>query len=264
MPVLSYHNKTHSSTRQSSRTPTEQGCPAGWIWFSAGLLFGMFLAFLLYLRSISPAPETNILPTPVTQAPMETPVETPKTAQKTEEPQSFTFYDLGTDIMPDAVQLEGLLPEDSATPVFTPREDMPELTPEIINRPAQERPPQTAPKPRKPRDDDIVLTLPLPPADAPLNRNPPTQRPSASSFLEPTGEPTAGLVVQIGAFRDQRDAEQLSEKLQQLGFQANIYAATVNERQWYRVRLPAAANANAAQQLQNSLSQAGYSSILVR
>jgi len=245
MSAISYHHKS-----KHTETPDTQGCPSGWIWFSAGILFGLFLAFLLYLRTLNHQSDTTKLTKPDLNS---NPIISvaPKSIPKvvTNDSQNFKFYDL------DANQIPPESPQESP---FNKHPDLTlELTPEIINRPAQERPkPKPKPKPpihhSVPHSDEIVLELPLPPA------NKPSKAPAPSPL-----EPEPGLIVQIGAFRDPRDAELLRQELKLLGFPAQTQTATVNDRKWYRIRLPAAANSKIANQQQQRLSQAGYGSIRV-
>ncbi len=278
MPSIAPHHKSRNSTRQPTRTPNAQGCPAGWIWFVAGVLFGMFLAFLLYLQSLNPATETQSLTPPVTNAPstevkIPTAVPTPEPKPVTVPQQSFQFYDLEP-----AATTPGpvvAVPANENIETWSASNDNkplpPQLTPEIINRPAQERPkpaPKPKPKPvaKKPRPDEVVLELTLPSADQLHNLKKPAE-PQRQTRTQPRAanplEPVAGLTVQIAAFRDLRDAKLLHKELRQLGFKVQIYTGTVNNRQWYRVRLPTAANERAAERLQTRLRQAGYSSIRV-
>jgi len=74
---------------------TSPTCPPGWAWLLAGILIGVFISFLVYLREIAPQslPTDNVqtVPSPMTQK--ETSVAT----------DNFQFYDL----LPNQQQMPG-------------------------------------------------------------------------------------------------------------------------------------------------------------
>lgn len=54
---------------------------------------------------------------------------------------------------------------------------------------------------------------------------------------EPTENETQPYYLQVGSFRDQADADELKAKLAFLGLVAEIHSASVEGRNWHRVRL---------------------------
>lgn len=76
-------------SRSSRRYNQNPNCPPGWMWLLAGLLIGMFLSFLIYLRDIDSSVPAEIKSE---SAPAET-VQSTETKPPSLTP-SFEFYDI--------------------------------------------------------------------------------------------------------------------------------------------------------------------------
>lgn len=59
--------ENHRRRPRSESAPVPSHCPPGWTWLLAGILIGMFISFLFYLREITPPqPLVDPPPTPLT------------------------------------------------------------------------------------------------------------------------------------------------------------------------------------------------------
>lgn len=76
------------SRSSRGRYSQNSNCPPGWMWLLAGLLIGMFLSFLIYLREIDSTvpPDTQAKNTPIVEKPVETKPPSPIP--------HFEFYDI--------------------------------------------------------------------------------------------------------------------------------------------------------------------------
>ena len=132
----------------------------------AGLLIGLFIAFLLYLRSLPvPEPEVDASLNEDSTAPLPT----------------FDFYK----ILPE---LEIVIPE---------------VGPDSTQ---QTSPTSTSDKPAVSTDLSILA-------------------------------PNESLVLQAGSFSQYEQADTLKANLALLGIEASIQAVTINDKQWFRVRV---------------------------
>ena len=85
--------------RVPSSTRKPPPCAPAWVWLFAGILIGMFLSFLLYLREIVPHPATVVVSRDVAAVPESTHVkpESIKLSEPSTEPPpqtNFEFYEV--------------------------------------------------------------------------------------------------------------------------------------------------------------------------
>ncbi|QKT03408.1 SPOR domain-containing protein [Ectothiorhodospiraceae bacterium 2226] len=176
---------------------TRTGTP-GWVWLSAGLAIGLFVAFLIYLQGTGPrnASETTTTQTPaqapaggsqeargVRKSPAPTAPEPPASEPR------FDFY--------------RILPEMEAT-----RVEPPDSRP----RPTQTEAPETTARARQPEE---------------LQPSAPAGRLAPGSY-----------VLQVGAFRQFEEADRLKANLALLGVEATIQTVrAANDETWHRVRV---------------------------
>ena len=73
--------------------------------------------------------------------------------------------------------------------------------------------------------------------------------------------PKTHIYVQAGSFTDQARADAMAAKLASFG-RATVYPATVNGRQYYRVRFPSG-DVGTADRILNSLDNAGHSDAII-
>jgi cell division protein FtsN len=66
-------------------------CPPGWAWLLAGIVIGMFISFLIYLREFAP----HTLPPEIAQTPLSSEKTLPTSIAKPKDPaERFQFYDI--------------------------------------------------------------------------------------------------------------------------------------------------------------------------
>ena len=159
--------------RRNRRTDNyvSPSCPPGWAWLLAGIMIGLFISFLIYLREIAPhdvvLPETNLATVTSPNETVPTPPSTP-----------FEIYD--------------------------PLMDKPK---------AAGKNPPTAPAP-PPSSGETMLSSDLP--------------------ITVPGR----YLLQVGSFRDEREAEGLKAHLATLGNPARIESTMLNQNgRWYRVQV---------------------------
>lgn len=148
-------------------------CPPGWAWLLAGIMIGMFISFLIYLREIAPH-----------------------------------------DVVP---------PETGVATVTTPNETAPIPPSEAASAPFE-----------------IYDPLMTKPKEA--EKTPPTAPPLSSGETLPSSDLPITVpgryLLQVGSFRDEREAEGLKTHLASLGIPARIESTMLNQNgRWYRVQV---------------------------
>ncbi len=98
--------------------------------------------------------------------------------------------------------------------------------------------------------------------------------PEQNSGPEPdkTSQPQAGAtqastdtyLLQVGSFKQNKDAEQLKARLALLGIVARVQTVTVNEATWHRVRIGPVTGARTAADLRNQLAKNGIDSLVMK
>lgn len=84
-------------------------------------------------------------------------------------------------------------------------------------------------------------------------------------------DPQAGAVangatrylLQVGSFKQGKDAEQMKAKLALLGIVAQVQTVTVDDSTWHRVRVGPVTGARAAEDLRGQLAENGYDSLVM-
>jgi cell division protein FtsN len=85
-----------------------------------------------------------------------------------------------------------------------------------------------------------------------------TQQTASATSTAPSGF----WGVQVGAFTVRESAENLASELRQKGHESFVIPAEVGGKQYYRVRVKAGDNRNAAEQLEKTLSSEGYPTLV--
>jgi len=188
------HNR--SCNNQKQRTP-------GWAWLLAGLVAGLFVAFLVYLQG------------------------------------------------------QG--------------DKQPQLPPIPAQNRSQPQPPPTTPdKPVKPRFDFYTILpemeIPVPEPD-PEHRVPPlprseTNKPPSSST--PKQSAATSYVLQLGSFRNHKDADRFKAKITMLGFEPHIQTININGSDWYRVRIGPYSNSVRIAEVRHRLHENKLDEILLK
>jgi cell division protein FtsN len=205
-----YKHRANQGRKRTTLSP--------WVGVFAGLLIGLFVAFLVYIKSQSeprePVYEQEILPPPAAAAreeevpatPKEEPAETPSPPKP-----RFDFYTL----LPE---MEVVIPEE-----------------EFTENLKQTAPPVAAPAVTAPVVDATPPDQAAPAAAA-------TQRPAAAAApaapAAPAAASTGSYFLQVGSFRSGEQAERFKAELGMLGLQTSIQKVTINNTDTYhRVRV---------------------------
>jgi len=243
---------TTMSQQHRTKQVAPQGCPAGWVWLTAGILIGMFISFLLYLQSLSnlSAQHGGALSPPAAVSQMDTSTQFDSKPQHdtSDSGTHFEFYDmLPRPSVENSRPAENPLQQQTNTLAGLPqRTSQDSRTSNQGNlEPYNEN---------KVADNPISLTQPQPQIPEIANNN----------VIAVNNRTAGGIVLQIAAFRDLRDAEELQTRLNGLGFSVRLQSAMVNDRRWYRVRLNSVINHPEAANLQARLARHGFSAIIVK
>ena len=106
----------------------------------------------------------------------------------------------------------------------------------------------------------------IPKAKGPFEKAP-TASPGKGPTLRPREElPSTGAKwgIQIGAFTERFQADQLGAKARQQGYAVVVVQAKVKGKDYFRVRVVGGANRDSAEELRRKLQHQGYPTILVR
>ena len=163
--------------RRNRRTDNyvSPSCPPGWAWLLAGMMIGMFISFLIYLREIAPH---DVVPSEANLATLTTPNETVPIPPNEAASTPFEIYDP----LMNQPNAKAAPPNSSPTPPPISGETMP--------------------------SSDLPITVP------------------------------GRYLLQVGSFRDEREAEGLKTHLASLGIPARIESTMLNQNgRWYRVQV---------------------------
>jgi cell division protein FtsN len=197
-----YKNRVERRRRRPTLSP--------WIGVFAGLLIGLFVAFLVYIKSQStphePVYVQETLPPPAStrqETAVEPAREDPEVTPSPPKPR-FDFYTL----LPE---MEVVIPEEA-----------------ITGNLKQSAPPVAAPVVTAP----VVETTPRQPAAPAAATAPPQQTPA------PVSAPAGNYFLQVGSFRSGEQAERFKAELGMMGMQTSIQTVTINNTDTYhRVRV---------------------------
>lgn len=202
------NNNDNSDTRR---------CPPPWSWLLAGILIGIALSFFVYLREILPYTVQQPVTTVTTPPPAVKPVT--ETAVATTSVQANTSAETDmTGVVSAASETDAPPVDKTANKANGPRFEFYDVLPEH----------EVKVNSRTVADD---TNLP-PGADANLQAE--LDNPVSTAAVTAPGT----YLLQVGSFRDQREAEGLKAHLALLGMSAHVERATLNANDvWYRVRL---------------------------
>ncbi len=71
-------------------------------------------------------------------------------------------------------------------------------------------------------------------------------------------------ILQVGSFREVKDAEQMKASLALLGMVAQVQTVTVNEATWHRVRVGPVSGARQTEDIRRRLSENDYDSLVLK
>lgn len=127
--------------------------------------------------------------------------------------------------------------------------------------PAVSAPPEpvSAPAERRPRYDFYTI-LPEQAVVVPAEELAPTVTGASAETASAGG----AVILQVGSFREGRDAEALKARLALLGQVAHVTPAAIDGATWYRVRIGPIADAHEAEAIRRRLREHGIDSIVLR
>jgi cell division protein FtsN len=223
----------HRATRKRKRSKLSP-----WILVITGLLLGLFIAFLGFLKlqksqeppaffqeSLLP-PVEETLPNTAAESPPEAVEETPQAKALPPKPR-FDFYTL----LPE---MEVVVPEEEVAPPPAPAQ-----RPAAATRPEVQQPAPATPT-------AAVPATPAPAATAPAST-------------------TETWLLQAGSFRNGEQAERLRAQLALLGLQTSIQKVTINNKDTYhRVRVGPFHDTGSLNQARSRLSKQGIESSVIK
>lgn len=147
----------------------------------------------------------------------------------------------------------------------------------VDSEPVAQLPRQAPPKPApakapepKPKQDEYefytLLTEEKPVTDADLSAQVRREQQKPASQTQPASQPpsSGSYLLQVGAYRTTKDAEQIKAKLAFQGMQARIETANVNGITWHRVRLGPFNRASDLDRAKQQLLNAGHKAMAIR
>ncbi|MCP5142645.1 MAG: SPOR domain-containing protein [Chromatiales bacterium] len=208
----------HGSQRELKRPNSKRGATAhkaghaGWPWLLAGILIGLFVAFVWYLNQhaplLPPAPPPAQAPAPAS----ETRATVPARPIATEAPKASTIV-----------------------PRAEPSQPAPARPAETVAKPAEaaakvEAAKSVAEEPQTP-DWSFYQLLEEQTVEVPVDN---IRAPRAAKAPDPKQR----MLLQVGSFRNLADADRMKAQLALMGFEADIVVTESDQHgTWHRVRL---------------------------
>ncbi|RLA04670.1 MAG: hypothetical protein DRQ45_00310 [Gammaproteobacteria bacterium] len=210
-----------------------------WVGVLAGLLIGLFVAFLVYIKSqAKPGEPVYIQETlPPAESRQEDAGENNTTVNAVSSAPPKPRFDFYT-LLPE---MEIVIPEE-------------EITESLKQKPAP--PPVTPPPTAKPARDDAAppqasVTPAVPAKPAP----PPTSKPA----------PSGTFYLQVGSFSDSTKADRFRAELAMMGMQTSIQKVTINNKDTYhRVRVGPFGTLNELDKIRQRLKKKGIDSTPIK
>jgi len=226
-----YKNRVNRGRKRPTLSP--------WVGVFAGLLIGLFVAFLVYIKSQSeprePVYVQETLPPPAAAREEVPAVHKDESAVTAAPPKPrFDFYTL----LPE---MEVVIPEEEITenlkqtppPVATPA-----ITAPIVDAAAPQQAQQAQPK--------ATMERPAPPP-------------------APAPSPTGSYYLQVGSFRSGEQAERFKAELGMMGMQTSIQKVTINNTDTYhRVRVGPFGTLNELDRTRQQLKKQGIDSTPIK
>ncbi|HYQ71086.1 MAG TPA: SPOR domain-containing protein [Gammaproteobacteria bacterium] len=203
-----------------------------WFGVVSGLLIGLFVAFLVFLK-------------------MQTPPEPPAYFQQSVlPPEEETHPDIAAEALPEAADET----PQSPPPPPKPRFDFYTLLPEMeVVVPDEEIAPVPTPPARHPAPADKPAATPAPARPA-AKATPPAKPASAETYL-----------LQVGSFRNGEQAERFRAKLALLGLETSIQKVTIDNKDTYhRVRVGPFRDTGSLNTARSRLSKQGIESRVIK
>jgi cell division protein FtsN len=219
-------------SRRSRYEETDRGrCSRPWSWLLVGILIGIIFSVFIYMRLILP----HTVPTTATATVNAAPVVLAETETTPPDPNK-TVVD---------ADKPSTKPETPPTAKTTPRFEFYTVLP-----------------------DQAVNVNNTPPRPLPLGTNPELETEELATLSVGTAPITTPgtYLLQVGSFRDLREAEGLRTHLASLGITAHIERATLSNSNdvWHRVRLGPFNDLNRLNQTRARLTQHNITAIVVQ
>lgn len=216
---------------RTARRPSTPAIP-GWLWLLAGLALGLIVALVVYLMKLPPQVVPGAVSTaqPYGTAPA-TPLEHAKSATSQPVPAAtvddrFRFFD-----------------------------ELPNMGVEV--------PPDT------PRPASKPAPPPAPPTPPVANAAPPKVNPDlpkhSASLPPPAVKRGDAYVLQVGSYRNFREADGIKARLTLMGLDASVQRVTVDRKEtWYRVRVGPYTSADNANRVRDQLRRNKFKAIVLK
>lgn len=223
-----YKNRVNRGRKRPRLSP--------WVGVFAGLLIGLFVAFLVYIKSQSeprePVYVQETLPPPATAREEVPAVHQDESAATAAPPKPrFDFYTL----LPE---MEVVIPEEEIT----------------------EKLKQTPPPVAKP-----AITAPIVDAAPPQQAQPKATMERPAPPPAPAPSPTGSYYLQVGSFRSGEQAERFKAELGMMGMQTSIQKVTINNTDTYhRVRVGPFGTLNELDKTRQQLKKQGIDSTPIK
>lgn len=216
-----------------NRTERRRSSPAipGWLWLSAGLALGLIVALVVYLVKLPPqlVPGSATTVQTLVGTPAATSTPLPKSTQPPP-PSPATTDDR-----------------------FRFFDELPNMRVEV---------PPEAPRPVHNPPAATSSTPPVPNAPPP-KVNPDLPRHSAS--IPPPAKRGDAYVLQVGSYRNFREADGIKARLALMGLEASVQRVTVDRKEtWYRVRVGPYASADDANRVREQLRRNKFKAIVLK
>lgn len=218
---------------RTARRPSTPPIP-GWLWLLAGLALGLIVALVVYLMKLPaqfvPGAVSTTQPSGTAPA---APLEQSKAA--TSQP----------------------LPAATTDERFRFFDELPNMGVEV--------PPDTPRPTSKPSPPATPPTPPPPVANAaPPKVNPDLPKHSAA-LPPPAAKRGDGYVLQVGSYRNFREADGIKARLALMGLEASVQRVTVDRKEtWYRVRVGPYTSADNANRVRDQLRRNKFKAIVLK
>jgi cell division protein FtsN len=227
-----YKNRATRKKKRSTLSPL--------VGVLAGLLIGLFVAFLIYIKlqavSNEPVYKQETLPPPAAIS-QEDVREADKNETEVSQPPPKPRFDFYT-LLPE---MEVVIPEEVITESLKQTAPPPAATPPAAKPASNTAPQQAALKPA------------VPATPAPLPKPAPGQTPNGSYYL------------QVGSFSDSVKAERFRAELAMMGMQTSIQTVTINNKDTYhRVRVGPIGTLNELDRTRQTLKKKGIDSTPIK
>lgn len=243
---------------RSRRDEPEHNGPSAIVWLSVGILIGLIISGVFYLRAqhkaaagTNPVPEKHVI----------IPKHTASKKPATDDIQKQKQTPASTENLQTQFDFYNVLPQKTQASTVKP---VPKAQPAVIIEQKEQKAPDPIQPP--PATQTKAITQDIIPQKEILNIKP-AQASTPTPIQKPeqkTAEKPSNYIVQIAALSKTTDADQLKAQLVLLGFDVNITAIKKNGQTLQRIWLGPFSNKNDASATQQQLQQNQITSQLLK